>query len=127
MAAKTASTRVANTRMRVFLILISDPTSIDFFLQEEINFCAFTAADPVALHDTYFFRPSFELVQSVQQFLGVSGDAEKPLLQVALLHLRVFVAPAAAIDYLLIGHTVAHPGHQFPLLCCGIARPLSDT
>ena len=44
-----------------------------------------------------------QLRQVVEQALGVIGDPEEPLLEVALLHLDVLMAPAAAVDDLLVG------------------------
>ncbi len=71
--------------------------------ESEIDFRAFAAADPVALHGAHFFRPAFELVQAVEQLIRVGGDAEEPLLEIALLDDGVFVTPAAAVDDLLVG------------------------
>ena len=71
--------------------------------QFEVHQRAFAAPDPVALHGADFFRPAAQLVQTAQQFVGVVGDAQEPLLQLALLHQRVFVPPAAAVHHLLIG------------------------
>ncbi len=91
-APKMVSTRVVKTR--IFSLRLFD---------REINLGAFAAADPVALHGAHFFRPAVELVEAVEQLLRIRGDAEEPLHQVALLHDRVFVPPAAAVDDLLIG------------------------
>ena len=73
-------------------------------VQFEVDHRAFAAANPVALHGANFFRPALQLVQVAQQFVGVVGDAQEPLLQLALLHDRVFVPPAAsARQHLLVG------------------------
>ncbi len=69
----------------------------------EIDQRAFAAADPVALHGADLFRPAFQLVEIAQQLVGVFGDAQKPLLQLTLLDQRIFVAPAASVDDLLVG------------------------
>ena len=69
----------------------------------EIHQRAFAAADPVALHGADFFRPAGQAVEIAQQFVGIVGDAQKPLLEFALLDQGVFVAPAAAVHHLLVG------------------------
>src|SRR5262249_49731858 len=63
----------------------------------EIHERALAAADPVALHGAHFFRPALELVELVQEFVRVLRGAHEPLLQLALLNLRLFMAPAAAV------------------------------
>ncbi len=72
-------------------------------LKLEIDQRAFAAADPVALHGAHFLGPALELVEIAQQLFGVLGRAHEPLLQLALLDERVFVAPAASVDDLLVG------------------------
>ena len=94
-------------------------------IEFEIDQRAFAAADPVALHGANFFRPAFELVEIAQQFVGILRDPQKPLLQLALLDERIFVAPAAAVDNLLVGQHGAHFGHQFTLLFLRYASPFS--
>ncbi len=71
------------------------------------NSSAFAPADPVALHDLDPVGP-VELVEVVEQFLGVVGDAEEPLLEVALFdHIPASLARAVG-QHLLIGqHRVA--------------------
>ena len=70
----------------------------------EIDFGAFGAADPVALHRQHTLGPAlFEFVGIVQQLVGVGGDAEEPLFDFTLLDRRRFVAPAAPFDHLLVG------------------------
>src|SRR5580700_1698915 len=71
-------------------------------IEFEIDKCSFAAADPVALHDTDFFWPTVKLIEIAQQFLGVLRGTHKPLLQLALLDERVFVAPAASVHDLLV-------------------------
>ena len=72
-------------------------------LELESHQRAFTAANPVTLHEAHFFRPVLELVQIAEQFLGVFSDSQEPLLEFALLDKRIFVPPATAVDDLLIG------------------------
>ena len=62
---------------------------------------ALGAADPVALHRLDVRRP-LDRVQVVEQAVGVVGDAEEPLLQLARLDRRA-AALAAAVDDLLVG------------------------
>ena len=93
-----------NADARLFYSLFPVPCSlVDFFRQEKVDVRSFAAADPVALHGANFFRPAFQLVEAVEQLLGVGGDAKEPLHQIALVHLRGFVPPAASIDDLLVG------------------------
>ncbi len=68
----------------------------------ELDFQPFRAADPVALHRLDRIRPAVQLVQAVEQFLGIIGDAQEPLRDLALFHHRAG-APAAAVDDLLVG------------------------
>ena len=60
------------------------------------------AADPVALHGDHVLGPGLERVEVGQQPVGVIGDLEEPLLEVALDHLGP-AALAAAVDHLLVG------------------------
>ena len=83
-------------------------------VEGEIHIGAFAASDPVALHGADLLRPAFHAVEALQQFLCIVGDAERPLLEFALLDRRVFVTPAAAVHDLLIGEhggTVRAPVH----------------
>ena len=59
---------------------------IDRVVEFEIDQRAFAATDPVALHGANFFRPALKLVEIAQQFFCILRDAQKPLLQVALLN-----------------------------------------
>ncbi|KAG0954876.1 hypothetical protein G6F31_013025 [Rhizopus arrhizus] len=68
----------------------------------ELDLQAFGTADPVALHGLDRFRPALQLIQAVQQFLGVVGDAQEPLWDLALLD-QGTGTPAAAVDHLLVG------------------------
>ena len=75
-------------------------------------------ADPVALHGLHPLGPAGQVVELVQQFLRVGGDAEEVHGNVALLH-QGPGAPAAAVDDLLVGqHGVVHriPVHRGHLL-----------
>src|SRR5438270_10559944 len=63
----------------------------------EIHQRAFTAANPVALHDAHFFRPAFEFLKVPEQLFRIFSDAYKPLLKFALLHGGFFMPPATAI------------------------------
>ncbi len=44
------------------------------------------SADPVGLHGADTLGPAVELIQVLEQCLGVVGDAQKPLIQLPLLH-----------------------------------------
>ena len=69
--------------------------------QRERDLGALGAADPVRLHLLDALRPAVQLVQVVQELLGVVGDLEVPLREVALLH-RAVAAPALAFGNLLV-------------------------
>ena len=62
---------------------------------------ALGAADPVALHRLDVMRP-VDRLEIVQQAVGVVGDAEEPLLELAQLD-RGAAALAVAVDDLLVG------------------------
>ncbi len=62
---------------------------------------ALGAADPVALHALDVRRP-LDRVEVVEQAVGVVGDAEEPLLELARLDQRP-AALAAPVDHLLVG------------------------
>ena len=70
--------------------------------QGKVDLGALGAADPVSLHLLDALGPAGELLQVVEQLLGVLGDLEVPLLQVALLGLGA-AAPALALGDLLVG------------------------
>ena len=61
------------------------------------------AADPVGLHGAHPLRPALELGQVIEQGIGVGGDLEKPLAQLALLHQGAGAPGAAFAIHLLIG------------------------
>ena len=68
----------------------------------EVEIGSGRAPDPVTLHDLDPLGPAREGVQSLQESLGVVGDAIKPLLEIALTHLGA-TALTVAIDHLLVG------------------------
>ena len=70
--------------------------------QGKVDLGALGATDPVGLHLLDALGPTGELLQVVEQFLGVLGDLEVPLLKVALLGLGA-AAPALALGHLLVG------------------------
>ncbi len=84
-------------------------------IEREAHHEALRAPDPVALHDADLLGPSVERIETVVQVLGVVGDLEEPLGELALLDERAR-APAAAVDHLLVGeHRLidripVHPG-----------------
>ncbi|MNM85287.1 hypothetical protein D3C81_973990 [compost metagenome] len=74
----------------------------------ELDFQAFGTTNPVALHGLDRIRPARQFIQAVQQLLGVIGDAQEPLRDLALLN-QCTGAPTAAVDDLLVGqHGVVH-------------------
>ena len=65
------------------------------------------ATDPVALHRLHALGP-VEAVEGVEQLVGVLGDAEEPLLEVAALHDVTGPLAGAVGEDLLVGqHRVA--------------------
>ena len=58
--------------------------------------------DPVLLHQADFFRPALETVEACEQIVGIVGDLEEPLGELAALDRRAG-APAAPVDHLLVG------------------------
>ena len=77
--------------------------------QGELHLGALGTADPVRLLLLDALGPTLERVQVIEQLLGVIGDLEVPLRQVALLHLAV-AAPATAFGDLLVGEHGAAAG-----------------
>ncbi len=71
-------------------------------VEREADQQAFGAADPVRLHQAHLLRPLVERLQRLEQLVGIVGDLEEPLGQLALLDERAG-APAAAVDHLLVG------------------------
>ena len=69
-------------------------------VQSERNLSAFAAAYPVSLHDLDALRPVQTVV--LHQFIGIFGNAEKPLLQIAVDYRRI-ASFAKAFHHLLIG------------------------
>ena len=75
-----------------------------FAVEGEVDQRAFAATDPVALLREDALGPSRHLVETVEQLVGVLGDAEEPLLQLALLDQRVFMTPATTVrQHLFVG------------------------
>ena len=70
--------------------------------QGKVDLGALGTTDPVGLHLLDALGPAGELLQVVEQLLGVLGNLEVPLLQVALLGLGA-AAPALALGDLLVG------------------------
>ena len=70
--------------------------------QGKVDFGALGTADPVGLHLLDALGPAGELLQIVEQLLGVLGNLEVPLLQVALLGLGA-AAPALTLGDLFVG------------------------
>ncbi len=62
---------------------------------------ALGSADPVALHRQHFFRPVLETPERLEQLVRIGGDAQEPLLQVALGHDGA-APPARPVDDLLV-------------------------
>ena len=80
-------------------------------------------ADPVALHGAHLLRPSLQLLQVVQQLLGIGGDPDKPLADLAPLY-RVVAAPTAAVHHLLVGQHGLIGGAPVDLRHLFIGQPL---
>src|SRR5260370_13189431 len=77
-----------------------DDLAAAFYL--EINSGPIAAPDPVALHGTHFFRPAFKLIEVAQQLFCIARGSQEPLLELALFHESIFVAPAASAHNLLV-------------------------
>ena len=70
---------------------------------DEVDVCTERAPDPVALHRDDLLRPvPLELVEVVDETVGVVGDLEVPLVEL-LLHDDRVAALAVAVDDLLVG------------------------
>ena len=83
-------------------------------LQAEGHLHATGFTDPVALHGFHLFRPAIQLVEVVQQFFGIVGNADKPLRNFFTLNHGV-AAPAAAVDDLFVsqyGLVMRAPVHR---------------
>ncbi len=80
----------------------SRDTSASLHVDREVDLQSFRAPDPVALHGLDRFRPARQAIEFVQQFLGVGGDLEEPLRDLAAFD-HGAGAPAAAVDDLLVG------------------------
>ena len=88
-------------------------------LDREIDLRALGPADPVALHGLDRLGP-VDVVELVEQFLAIVGDAQEPLRNLAALD-HGAGAPAAPVDDLLVGeHGLVDgvPVHlRFPAVC----------
>src|SRR6267143_756892 len=68
----------------------------------EVDVCAFATANPIALTLQNFFGPAgFDLFYVGDELLGVVGDAQEPLIEIALFHCGA-TAPAHAARRLLV-------------------------
>ena len=70
--------------------------------QGKVDLGTLGAANPVSLHLLDALGPTGELLQVIEQLLGVLGDLVVPLLEVTFLGLGA-AAPALALGYLLVG------------------------
>ena len=59
-------------------------------------------ADPVLLHQANLLGPAVERAQRREEVVGIIGDLQEPLAELALLH-GCARAPALAVDHLLVG------------------------
>ena len=65
-------------------------------------------ADPVPLHEQYLIRPlSLEAIEFGEQFLGIVGDFEEPLVQLLLHHLGATTPAGTAFDLFIGEHCLA--------------------
>ena len=69
----------------------------------ELELSTGAAADPVGLHRAHPFRPTLQFREVIQQLLGVVGDLQEPLTQLALLNQRAGTPGTAFAVHLLIG------------------------
>ena len=79
--------------------------------QGKVDLGTLGAADPIGLHLLDALGPAGELLQVVEQLLGVLGDLVVPLLKVALLGLGA-ATPALASVTCSLAKTVLQVGHQ---------------
>src|SRR5579872_1066632 len=68
----------------------------------EVDERTLAAPNPVALHDAHFFRPALKLIEIAEQFFRILCRTHEPLFQLALFDQRVFMAPAASVNHLLV-------------------------
>ena len=74
-----------------------------------MQFGAGATANPVGLHGAHPFRPAGQLGQIVQQLIGVGGDAQEPLAQLALLHQGPGAPGTPLAVHLFVGqHRLVH-------------------
>ena len=79
-----------------------DRQGIDTAGETELHLDALGTADPVALHGAHLLRPALQGVQAGEQFLGVVGDLQEPLRDLAPFHRRPGTPPPA-VDDLFVG------------------------
>src|ERR1700726_2165785 len=70
-------------------------------LDGERKLHAFAASNPIALNRPRSFGPTLETIERFEQPIGVVGNLEEPLRQVAPLY-RMIASPAASVDNLLV-------------------------
>ncbi len=81
--------------------------------------------DPVLLHQPDLLGPAVQGLQTVDQVVGIVGDAQEPLVQLALFDHRART-PAAPVDHLLIGQdgVVDRVPVDHPVLAIDQAAPI---
>ena len=111
-APKIVSMRVVKTSME------SEPRRIGIRpgarLQRKLHARALRPSDPVPLHRQNLVGPAREPVRRIEELVGVGGNPEEPLLEVARFDRRA-AAPAAAVHDLFVGQNrVVHwtPVHR---------------
>ena len=87
--------------------MVKTSYAVPRLLADELDPRALGAADPVALHRLDVSRP-VDLVEALDQPVGVVGDLEEPLLELAALDDGA-AALAAAVDDLLVGEHGLRP------------------
>ena len=89
---------------------------VDFVGEGKVH--ADTLADPVLLHAAHLFGPAVKLLEIIQKFLGVLGDAQVVTRDFTLFNLCAR-APAATVDYLFVGENRLI--HRIPVHNLGLA------
>ena len=82
--------------------------------QNEIDFSADRSANPISLHLLYRLRPTLKLIKIVQKLLGIVGNLEIPLGQIALFH-SAMATPAFTFGNLFVSQnrlTIRAPIHR---------------
>ena len=78
----------------------------------QVELHAFGTPDPVALHDLDPFGP-LQVVERVEELVGIRRDAEEPLLEVAFVDEVARTLAGAVGSTCSFASTVWQPGHQF--------------